>query len=1105
MYPRGPVDTFAANNEHTLFKEQRVNSFRKSNHMSEVSVTNSDGKKYIYGIPVYNLKQKEVTFSAKHERGNVESGMVGYTSRLTDKFNADDSISNKNGTDNYFTSEETPAYAHSFLLTGVTSPDYVDVTGDGITDDDLGNAVKFNYTKMAGQHNPYEWRTPYSDSASYNEGLKSDTRDDKGSYVYGQKELWYLNSIESKNMIATFKLGDRRDLAPIDEKGRKDTNYHLAQRLEEINLYTKADFKKNGASATPVKTVHFDYSYELCKGVNGAASSTGKLTLKRIWFTYNGNNKGRKNPYMFRYNPNNPAYNTKSYDRWGNYKDALQNPGSSAGHLVTNAEYPYALQDSAVAARNAAAWTLDTIILPSGGRMAITYESDDYAYVQNRRAAQMMNVVGFSKGVPGSTSDLSDKLYSSSDDNLYIGIRVPEPVSSKEEVYYKYLERMDTMYFRLNVKMPSDKFGSGNEYVSGYAHLTPGEYGIVDNNTIWVKVQGINNKGETGGSNSPMVKTALQFLRLNLPSKAYPGSDVGDNLDLVDAVKIIFSMAANIKEVVTSFEGRAKGSGWAKTVDLSRTFVRLDNPAYKKLGGGLRVKRIVINDNWNAMTGKTQKESTYGTEYIYTTIKKINNKDKEISSGVAAWEPILGGEENPWHLPLEYNEQVAALAPTNLGYVELPLGESFFPGASVGYSKVRTRSIKTKNTRSANGFEETTFYTAYDFPTFTDHSLLDETTKLTYKPTLLNLLQINAAHYLVMSQGFKVELNDMHGKPRAHAVYPEGDSVSPISYTENYYHVDDVNDPVKHLNNTVLSMNAKGEIDTTALIGKDMELMMDMRQQRSTSFGMGCNLNAEIFTFGLPPVLGWPSFVARPQSEENLFRSAAATKVISRHGILDSVVAIDKGSKVVTCNLLYDGETGEPVLTAVQNEFGDSVYQFSYPAAWVYDGMSGAYKNTGFSTDSVNIKNGKVMSGLSQDEVNQYFASGDEIAAYSRNSVEDKDCDPQLATFRSTARIWAVDANATKGGPADIYFMDRNGKPYTGMDLILKTMRSGRKNIAASVGGVTMLVNPLKRDANGKYNLVINKDSKIISAGVTEFKQNWQVDDKKKSIISCSF
>src|SRR5690606_17239552 len=215
-------------------------------------------------------------------------------------------------------------------------------------------------------------------------------------------------SIESKNMIATFRLSDREDLMAIDRSGRKKAG--PAKKLDEINLYTKADFIKYNSAATPVKTVHFRYSYKLCRGINGAVNDSGKLTLDSVWFTYNGNDKGRRNAYVFNYHENNPRYNSKSYDRWGSYKNPLQNPGSSEASLITNAEYPYALQDSAAAAYNIAAWTLDSILLPSGGRMKITYESDDYAYVQNKRAAQMFQIAGFSASEPVSLSDLDNRL-----------------------------------------------------------------------------------------------------------------------------------------------------------------------------------------------------------------------------------------------------------------------------------------------------------------------------------------------------------------------------------------------------------------------------------------------------------------------------------------------------------------------------------------------------------------------------------------------------------------------------------------------------------------------------------------------------------------------
>src|SRR6185436_20091335 len=103
------------------------------------------------------------------------------------------------GKDGFVQTTETPPYAHSFLLSGLLSPDYVDVKGDGITEDDLGTSVKFNYTKLA-DHN---WRTPMMNGkANSNPGNLSEIRDDKALISYGVRESWYLQSVESKTMIA---------------------------------------------------------------------------------------------------------------------------------------------------------------------------------------------------------------------------------------------------------------------------------------------------------------------------------------------------------------------------------------------------------------------------------------------------------------------------------------------------------------------------------------------------------------------------------------------------------------------------------------------------------------------------------------------------------------------------------------------------------------------------------------------------------------------------------------------------------------------------------------------------------------------------------------
>ena len=106
--------------------------------MGEISVLNADGNRYVYGIPIYNRTQREVVFSRHH--GSE------YNNDSRSEYDDDDvTLDNDEGSDNYYSSTSFEEYAHSYLLTAVLGADYVDLTGDGPSDDDLGYFVKFNY------------------------------------------------------------------------------------------------------------------------------------------------------------------------------------------------------------------------------------------------------------------------------------------------------------------------------------------------------------------------------------------------------------------------------------------------------------------------------------------------------------------------------------------------------------------------------------------------------------------------------------------------------------------------------------------------------------------------------------------------------------------------------------------------------------------------------------------------------------------------------------------------------------------------------------------------------------------------------------------------
>lgn len=1072
---------------------------RKNHHLSQATVLNSDGKRYIYGLPVYNVEQYDVSFAVDKVQNadDLDKGLAPVVRGVDDSLGE-----NRSGKDNYFSSERIPAYAHSFLLTGILSSDYVDVSDNGISEDDLGDAVKFNYTRVFGPENGYyAWRTPGArNKASYNEGLKTYSRDDKASYFYGRKEVWYTHSIESKTMVAFFHMSANRPdaWAAIDLAGGYNGSKQL-RRLDSVSLFSKSDLIKNGSQARPIKTVHFEYDYNLCKGIDPDRPNQGKLTLRKIWFSYYNNKKELNNGYVFSYSASNPGYHPRNSDRWGNFKSTSGNPGG-----LSNAEYPYALQDSAIAASNASAWQLSEIRLPSHGRIKVTYESDDYAFVQNKKAMAMVSVAGFAEK---RTDSAQAFLYNNQNSFDYVFFNSSVSLSNDKDLFHKYLENVDYLYLKLAVNVPKDDWGSGSEIIPIYGKIVG--YGLKSSNQFWIKLERV-------GNTSAITRSVFQFLRTSLPSKAFPGSEVDEVPSPLEVVKMLTTSLREISNAVNGFTQEGMKKGWCRKVDLTKSFARLNVPQGKKYGGGYRVKKIEIFDNWNVMSGGKQ-ESVYGQVYQYRTSIIENNTAKSISSGVAAYEPMIGNEENPFRQPIPYQEKVAPMAPVDNLFLEMPIGESYFPAATVGYSKVRVRTIHTK-AKSANGWQESEFYTTRDHPTRVTHTPLDEDAQKRFKPEFaLNLLRVNAKDRVTVSQGFLVELNDMNGKPKSNAVYAESDSLHPVSYTRNFYRERWING-VKKLDNKVWVIDsANGKVDTTGIVGLDIELMTDFRQVLSTSFSAGLNANTDGVPtpFGVIPV---PVMIKLPNSDESLFRSASLVKVVQRYGIVDSIEVMDKGSIVSTRNLVFDGVSGEPILTRTKNNFNDPIYSFSYPAHWAYSGMGAAYKNIDLVLSGVKFMEGKLYYKDSKEfPVSRFFESGDELMV---TAVEDvtkisssNSCPeyvvqlanpaiPSILSKPKIRKIWAIDLAKTGTG-IGIYFIDEYGRGYTGLNAELRILRSGKRNLlSASVGSVAMRNNPVVK-INGQYVIQISNSLKVLQASANSFSDAWKVENSLYQIDSC--
>jgi len=1101
--------------ENNVLKYQTIDraagTIRKNHHISQIDITEADGKRYVYGLPVYNIVQKDYTFSVIAEGDGDDK--VGVSANET---NAKTSghITGNTGRDGYVQVTETPPYAHSFLLSGLLSPDYVDVTGNGITEDDLGSAVKFNYSQMGD----YEWKTPVNqDKANFNPGLLTEVKDDKGIISYGKRESWYMHSIESKTMIALFSLDNRHDGKGVNgELGGIKTNDNATKRLKKIDLYNKADLRKNGiTNAKPVKTVWFEYDYSLCNNVpdnDGVAEAgnenKGKLTLKGIYFTYNGKSRQNKDRYAFTYN--NAAYKANASDRWGNYKPKDRNPGEP-GLEMRNRDFPYSIQPTDQTEKNeinqdAAAWSLTKVLLPSGGQINVEYESDDYAYVQNKRAAAMMKLSNLSTTNPVVINPVkSNRLYDQTSagtiENDKVYISVPEVCANKQEVKEKYLQGVTQLAFKLAVQMPK-----GIEYVPVYAGID--DYGIESPTVpvIWIKLAKVDGY-------SPLSLTAIEFLREQLPGQAYaPGYDLSGQTGLKQFTGMLEQMFKNVLHAFKSPLNYLRSYGYAQTIDLQKSFVRLNVPGGNKYGGGQRVKSVRLRDAWNRMTGQYTAE--YGQVYDYTTTEVFNGKQRSISSGVASYEPTIGGEENPFQTIVQVANRMPA-GPTSYGALEMPVLDGFFPAPVVGYSKVTVRSVKKgaqqagEKSRSGIGKQVTEFFTAKDYPVYYNHTALSPATdKQEHSGSKLAFFHKWAFDSRALSQGFIVAVNDMHGKMKLQASYPENDDNTPVNYTRNYYRNTGANG-MGDLFQFVSNKTTGGEI-SNGYMGIDIELMTDTREFRVRSTSL--DVQAQVDWMVPWPTIWLPFIWPTAGESENTYRAVTTTKMISYHSILEKTIAIDKGSQVSTENIVFDAETGDVIVNKTNNAFDKPIYSTSYPAHWAYSGMGTAYKNIDAVFSGVNFQDGKITGAMTPAlDPKNVFESGDEIYILDPGGAA-TGCSAGFTSGSGIKKIWAFDKNKntsslTNTNP-DFVFLTETGEIYSRSNVKMRIIRSGKRNMSgATVGAISSLKSPI---VAGKIQVTLATD--VINTSAIEFKEKRQIDKEviqrfktTYNPISCSY
>ncbi|MDY8138480.1 hypothetical protein [Aquimarina sp. 2201CG5-10] len=1119
-------------------------------HTAGMKILKPDGSTYVYGEAAYNNKKVEATFDVSG-RSDIDctDGTVGFSSiqnnnPLIGQFSGNSS----EFSDRYLNRITTPAYAHSYMLTSVLSSDYEDVDNNGPTPNDLGAYTLFTYDLA---DTDYKWRVPYdATKASYNEGLKSDEDDQKANYLYGEKELKYISKIETKTHVAIFHLSNREDARGAIGETNDEGVAGYMKKIDKISLYSKPEYDESGDAASAIKEAHFEYKYDLCKGVPNNLAGNGKLTLDKVYFTYRNSNMGKYTPYTFSYEGFNPDYNLKSYDIWGNYKPVVKEKlnyiNEEVEYEVNEAgievpilntsfnddpsyckvdaslvapEFPFVQQDDKkLQDAFASAWTLTSIDLPSGGKLEMEYESDDYQYVQDRKAMQMFKVTGAHSDpiIDHVDNPLLYDLQNPDDHAEYIFAKLSDDVLplSEQEFKDRYLgDQIDKpIQFRFLLQMvagQSEQF----DYVSGYFEIDqdiPIKIVSESGRGTYAAIPMKKLKREGGLINSnkdvnPITKAGWYFGRtyLNRQVYSYDGNSTNDNFE--EILKDLVGSLGAIFEIVGGPNGKLQEKRSAMQFEPKKSWVRLLHPDQRKLGGGIRVKEIKMHDRWDAMTNHTNDArylQFYGQQYTY------NNKDGS-SYGVATFEPN-GSKENPFVEPF-FSEKPGSenlgkdklAAPQESNYTEKPFGESFFPSPKVTYSRVEVKNLPRTRTeggkkytvkKSATGKVITEMYTTKDYPTIVDYTDINGSDGKAYDqtPVLQNILGLGVVvidkNHLTLSQGFTIETNDINGRLKRQQVFAEGQEV-PISEVEYKYSVDDQG----QLDNKLPVIDSNGKISTDKFIAMHYDVFNEFRENKSQLTTTGVNQNLTGFIIGI-----WPNLIPIPlpayANHEQILRTATTTKVIHKSAILVEKIARDLGSEVSTKNLAWDAETGDILLTETINEFDDHYYNFKYPAHWYYDGMQLASSNIGISGTLLYTENVPVFNLQDPDQGKtplDYFRNGDELMTTEPDGTNEK--------------LWVIDVSES-----GVTLMNSNGfiinqecSNFTKEDLNFKIIRSGYRNQQmASMASVTSMINPIDLNNDGVLNDFSTAnysyaggnaiDPKIVNASAVAYSDYWK-------------
>ncbi len=1032
------------------------------NGIGELAVFNEAGTRYVYGLPVYSRNEYSLQVGLYEQPVEVDDNYLAFS---TDPF-----WNPKDDAPYHLGEFRATPYASTYLLTEITSPDYVDLDLNGPSNSDLGGWVKFDYTQHAGimgnkqtSGNWYNWRVPYN-GMYYSAGDLTTNEDDLGIIEKGEREVYYLDQVETKTHVAIFYTSQRNDGRDADldvHAGSLRTSTGAGQLLEKLDSIVVYAKDATGAPGTKLRTTYFEYDYSLMAGVpDNLTTGEGKLTLKKVWFESNGTHNARISPYEFQYEyllsgdyasevatrypevvnhgddfsivEQNPSFDGQNQDAWG----AFQNDGINRHQSLQtwNDQNP----DSQTF--DPAAWQLKRITLPSSGEIQVQYEQNDYNFVQNRRAMAMVSLTEDS-------DDGTNKFYLNVDD-LGLSLSNPDELTDLASLINKEIpDREEKIYFKFLYALVGSNLNitdCNTEYVDGYAKVLRAG---VDANGLFVEL-----RQETSDNYDSPQEICWDFVRTQKGGKLNTTGSCDASLTALDN-------SEGNGEVIMAIANKIGTSFFAKTtscldVNWGESYLRIPILTPKK-GGGIRVKRLLTYDA-GIEAGDAQ---LYGTEYLYRTTDE--DLEREISSGVATWEPTQMRRENP-HVNLvqeiEQGKLEVFVAGRDKDDREGPIGEYIMPAPSVGYSKVVKKNIF--HGKNDTGFEVKEFHTAK-----THHVEYDNTEILEKKDWLILPLGLfnNYVSNLWLTQGYSFILNNMHGQPKQFLT-AGGEYTDPTTWAES-------SKRTFHYRNGGQSLPTFNDFNINSeKLGYETEVIFETRKISDEGWSGSIQTDFSLGLTGTPVVI--PQFSAFGYIDHVLHQLSThvTTKVVRQPAVLERVVTQRDGMEAVQDYTGYNPATGKVTVTKTLDGFDNKNLEQStgHTGQFTSFSLMGTQQHRELGQKAANEKC-EIISDVNNVEIIKYQESGsrwflefighngaDVCQAMSRIYPGDllRLHDANLGYDDDYYHAGAVDGNLMRIHPSETHGLF--SPPISGVNANIEIVQSGRTNqLATQVGSIT--------------------------------------------------